>query len=82
MPREGQYWYMTFAKLSFVGDRIELDGNEYRACTFKDCVLEYRGGKVEFAFCTTENTTLECSPAAAQTLESLGLQQLANLRRP
>jgi len=69
-----------FAKLNFQG-RVELDGNEYRACAFRNCVLIYNGGKVDVKFCSFENATLECTDAAARTLQSLGQNELLSLRR-
>lgn len=37
---------MRFSGKPFSGERIELDGNEYRNCKFTNCKIVYSGGEI------------------------------------
>jgi hypothetical protein len=38
----------AFQDTNYQGQRVELDGNEYRRCVFRECVLVYKGGPLPF----------------------------------
>jgi hypothetical protein len=60
---------MRFDNKSFFSERVELDGNEFRGCTFSRCQLVFRGERM-FAFveCLVQNPQWVLEGHAAITL--------------
>jgi hypothetical protein len=43
---------------NFHEEKVEIDGNTYRACLFDGCTMVFRGGGVpSFSFCSFERCT-------------------------
>ena len=55
---------------TFTGRRVDLDGNAFENCTFKDCQICYSGGKMSrVTGCRFEgDCTFHLDGAAARTL--------------
>ena len=64
---------VKFQKSQFQGQRVDLDGATFEECTFRDCVMVYRGGPVMVMDrCTfDENTRWVFEDAAGRTVALL-----------
>jgi hypothetical protein len=61
---------MLFEQQTFQkGERIILDGNEYKACDFRDCTVVYNGGELSIGQgCSFGNCKWEFGDAAIRTI--------------
>lgn len=50
---------MLYENQNFEGGTVELDGNDFRGCTFRGAVLRYSGGPVEMTDCRIESFSCE-----------------------
>src|SRR5687767_12151499 len=49
---------------------VEVDGNTYQGCSFKNCMFVYRGGPPpRFSHCSFDNPNFRFADAAANTLD-------------
>ena len=56
----------------FVGERVDLDGNDYLRCTFKECELVYSGvGSVGLDDCVFASCEWSLDGAASATMRFL-----------
>jgi hypothetical protein len=63
---------MKFDQKTFTKESIELDFNEFKDCTFKDCTLSYLGyGLFTLNGCRFENVAWRFGGAAANTIAFL-----------
>jgi len=54
---------------SFIGSQVNLDGNEYQGCVFRNCTLVYSGGKPpSFINCSFDGIRLNFVGSAGDTL--------------
>jgi hypothetical protein len=58
----------TFRKNTFIGQRIQLDGNEFDGNSFTNCVLVYGGGPLTFNNNMLNDVKWEFIDSAARTL--------------
>lgn len=64
---------MKYEGQTFEDMRVELDGNEYRGCTFTRCTFVYRGGGVPvLSGCTVNEMNFAFDDAAGRTMLFLG----------
>jgi len=78
---------MLHTKKSFDGVDVELDGNGFDGCTFKNCRLIFRGGELPnpFAHNAVEHSDFKLEGAAKQTvlfgrfLTTLGVTHVLDL---
>jgi hypothetical protein len=56
---------------TFENTTVELDENCFVDCTFQDCVLEYRGGRLSFESCRITGCRYLFLDAALRTVEYL-----------
>lgn len=60
---------MRYDKHSFANQSVELDGNEFYACEFKNCKLTYRGGQPpNIVDCSFNGFQINFEGCAATTL--------------
>lgn len=50
---------------------IDIDGNEYLSCSFRDCVVRYSGGTYTFQDCDLAECEFQLEGAALLTLTHL-----------
>jgi hypothetical protein len=58
----------AFEKNTFVGQRIQLDGHQFRGNHFQNCVLVYGGGPLSMIENQLDNCRWEFVEAAARTI--------------
>src|SRR2546428_1222976 len=61
----------VFQNNMFVGQRVLLDGHEFRGNTFTNCVLVYGGGPLQLTDNVLNNVRWEFVDAAARTIALL-----------
>ncbi|MBD8630771.1 hypothetical protein IFT74_05240 [Oxalobacteraceae sp. CFBP 8755] len=63
---------MKYVKEKFNNTLVRLDGNTFENCFFKNCEMEYSGGKVpSFIGCTLEECLFKFTDQAGDTLAFL-----------
>lgn len=63
---------MRYEDETFVQERVELDGNEFRSCRFESCRLVYGGDPgVRVEDCAFDETRLELVEEAGNTISFL-----------
>ena len=64
---------MLYKNKTFEGGSVDIDGNVYDGCNFKDCMLVYRGGDWTFTGPTSfVNVSCDFKGTANNTLQYLG----------
>ena len=65
---------MKYQGETFINTTIELDGNEYDGCDFKNCTIIYRGGELpSLANCSFGSPNFIFEDSAQNTLVFLRL---------
>ena len=62
---------MEFVDQSFEGVTVELDGNTYRNCRFRNVMFQYSGGPVEMSDCHMDRISFQFGGNLAQGLFTL-----------
>jgi hypothetical protein len=62
----------NFTNNTFVGQQIQIDGNEFKGNVFTNCVLIYGGGSLTFVDNRLNGVRWEFVDAAARTIALLG----------
>ena len=71
---------MRYEKISFAGETLRLDDNQYIGCEFKDCILLYAGGTFEIEPFSADGLEIRLEGAARHTSRMLHIVQLAKSR--
>lgn len=56
--KEMEGYKVQYKNSTFSGKRIELDGNYYNHCEFKDCMIVLEKGETDISGCSFKNCTL------------------------
>jgi hypothetical protein len=62
---------VKYSNQSFVGVPVELDGNVFENCTFRDVVFQYSGGDLDMTNCNMDRFSFRFGGALATGLHAL-----------
>ncbi len=61
----------VFEQQTFEKTTVRIDGQHYKACEFRECVLDFRGGPVQFDQCHFIGCTIQVDNPGLNVLRFL-----------